>query len=295
MRKFIIALSAVGLAAAGVAPAAGPLPATPAATDLRLGSLRLTSLVDARFVAPNDGKTFGTDVGPAAVAQFLRARKLPTNEIPLSVSALLVRGILHRVVLIDTGLGPKAHGQLLASLARAGVTPNQVTDVLITHSHGDHVGGLLDPSGKPAFPNAVVRMADAEWTFLRGQADAKALVGAITTQVRPFAPGGEVIPGVVSVFFPGHTPGHVGYRITSGRTTLLDIGDTAHSSIVSLGHPEWAMGFDGDQALGRQTRKTELSRLAKTRTLIFSPHFPYPGVGRVIAKAGSYVWLPSLR
>lgn len=295
MRKLMIGLGLAGAAAVVVAAATGPMPTPAAATDIRVGSLRVTSLADARFVAPNDGKTFGADVGPAAVTQFLSSRKLPTDEIPVSVSVLLVRGIPRHVVLIDTGLGPKAHGRLAASLARAGIAPRQVTDVLITHSHGDHVGGLLDAAGKPAFPNAVVRMADAEWTFVRSQANAKALTSAIAAQVRPFAPGSQVLPGITSVSFPGHTPGHVGYRISSGRASLLDIGDTAHSSVVSLGHPEWAMGFDGDQALGRQTRQAELARLAKGGTLIFSPHFPYPGVGRVIAYDSQYAWKPAVR
>lgn len=284
-----------GLFAVGAAAAVGPMPAPPAARDIRIGSLRLTSLVDARFIAANDGKTFGTDVGPKAVSQFLASRKLPLDEISLSVNALLVRGIPHHVVLIDTGLGAKAGGALTASLARAGIAPNQVTDVLITHSHGDHVGGLLDAAGRSAFPNAAVRMADAEWSFMRGQADAKGLVNAIAGHVRPFAAGSEVLPGISSVTFRGHTPGHVGYLITSGRMSLLDIGDTAHSSVVSLGHPEWAMGFDGDQALGRQTREAEIARLAKTRMMIFSPHFPYPGVGRVIVAKGSYAWQPTVR
>lgn len=295
MRKSVMAIALGGMIVSGVVAAAGPMPASPAATDIHLGSLRLTSLVDARFVAPNDGKTFGVDVGPAAVSRFLASKKLPTDQIKVSVNALLVRGIPHHIILIDTGLGPKAHGGLSASLARTGINPDQITDVLITHSHGDHVGGLVDAAGKSAFPHAVVRMANAEWSYMQSQAEAKALTGAIAAQVRPFAPGTSVLPGIRSVSLPGHTPGHVGFLITSGPTSLLDIGDTVHSSIVSLGHPEWAMGFDGDKALGRQTRQAELAGLAKARTLIFSPHFPYPGFGHVVAEKGSYAWEPGLR
>ena len=289
MRYPVLALS-LAIATAAVA---GPSPVAPAASDTHLGRLTLTSLRDAQFNAPNDGKVFGVDAGPEAVAKFLAARKQPTDAIRLSVDGLLVRGIPGHVVLLDTGLGPKAGGVLPQSLARAGVSPAQVTDVLITHAHGDHVGGLLKADGTAAFPRATVRMSEAEWTWLKGQAENRALVDAIPSQVRTFAPGATVLPGITAVELAGHTPGHTGYRIVSGKASLLDVGDTVHSSVVSLGHPEWTIGFDGDAAVGKATREQSLAAWSKDGTLIFTPHFPYPGVGRITHGANGYAWQPA--
>ena len=164
MRLLMFVAITIGLAHAAFARAAdafGPSPAAPAAQALRVGALKLWALHDAQYVVPNDAKTFGVDAGVAAVADLLRGAGAPTDRITLSVNALLVRSGA-RVLLLDTGLGSKVQGGLIASLAAAGVSPDAVTDVLITHSHGDHVGGLLDANGHPAFPKATIRMAGAE-------------------------------------------------------------------------------------------------------------------------------------
>jgi glyoxylase-like metal-dependent hydrolase (beta-lactamase superfamily II) len=282
---------AAALLAAPLAAAPAPQPITPEARWFTVGSVKLAALHDGDFLIPNDGTTFGVDVGVAAVTAALAAAGAPTDTIRVSVSALLVLLPGH-VVVIDTGFGP-VMGKLIPSLAAAGITPAQVTDVLVTHSHGDHVGGLVTADGTPAFPNAKVRMAAAEWTFLQGNAGAAKLAAAIAPQVATFAPGAEVVPGITAVAVRGHTPGHVAYELKSGRGRLLDIGDSAHSSIVSLGHPDWAMGFDSDQAVGKASRRTLLTDLSKSHETVFAPHFPYPGVGTVTAKGDGFVWVPA--
>ncbi len=288
-------LASLAILAASFAPPiladdVGATEPAPAAQSFKLGTLTLTSLRDGQFVAPNDARIFGADAGVAAVADVLRTAGLPDDRITVSIDALLVRTGGH-VVLIDTGNGPKAHGVLPASLGIAGVTPAQVTDVLITHSHGDHVGGLLDVSGKPAFPNATIRMSAAEWAWVRSKPESADLVKAIKARVRTFKPGGMVAPGIRALPLDGHTPGHVGYEITSGKERLLDIGDLAHSSVISLEKPEWAMGFDSDRALTKVTRRATLAKLASDREWTFAPHFPYPGVGHVVVDDGAFRWV----
>ena len=286
----LIAAVAFGLA---LPAAAQPAPAQPAAQAFKVGSLDLTALKDADFVIPNDAKTFGVDVGPAAVEKVLAEAGAPTTGIRLSVGGLLVR-TGGRLVLIDTGLGPAAHGLLAQSLAKAGVAPDQVTDVLITHSHFDHVGGLVTAEGKPAFPRAKVRMSVKEWAFLQSQAGAKALVAAISAQVETFEPGAVVAPGITSVAVDGHTPGHMAYEIASGDARLLDIGDSAHSSILSLARPDWVMGYDGDAKLGAASRRALLTRLSRSHETVYAPHFPFPSVGTVDAAGPGFVWKPGL-
>jgi glyoxylase-like metal-dependent hydrolase (beta-lactamase superfamily II) len=291
---FCTSALAVALTSAAFADDAfGPKAVPAAAQPFKLGALQLIALHDAEFVMPNDGKTFGSTADVATVGKLLKAGNLPDDRLTLSVNALLVRAG-NRIILIDSGIGPAAHGALMASLGAAGVAPAEVTDVLITHSHFDHVGGLATADGKPAFPNAVIRMSTAEWAWMKGQPDSAALVKVIGGHVQTFTPGAPIAPGVTSVALNGHTPGHVGYEITSGKQSLLDIGDMAHSSVISLKKPELNVQFDNDKATAIATRKATFARLAKSHEWVFAPHFPYPGVGRVVADGDAFVWSPQV-
>jgi glyoxylase-like metal-dependent hydrolase (beta-lactamase superfamily II) len=263
----------------------GPAAVTPAAHSFNIGKLQLTALHDAQFIFPNDGKTFGVDSTPAAVGAVLRTAGAPTDRITLSVNSLLVR-TGRRVLLIDTGIGAKS---VIASLGEAGVSPKAVTDVLITHSHGDHIGGLVDENGHVAFPKATIRMSSAEWAWMQQKGPAE-VVKAISKHVHTFEPGAQIAPGVTSVALGGHTPGHVGYEIVSGDSRLLDIGDLAHSSIVSLEKPEWTVQFDNDSTLAKTARRATLTRLAKDQELVYAPHFPFPGVGHIVADGDGFAW-----
>jgi len=282
----LLALGA--LLAALHAPAALAENATPQpqAKAFKLGKLDIVALHDAQFVPANDGKTFGVGKSPAEVADVLKAAGAPTDVITLSVDALLVKSP-KRLVLIDTGIG----GALQASLKQAGFAPDSVTDILITHAHPDHVGGLVK-DGKLAFPKATIRMSEDEWTSLKANAKMADLVKAIGTEVAPFKSGDRVIAGIRSVVLPGHTPGHVGYRIKSGKHRLLDIGDVAHSAIISLAKPDWDVAFDGDHPLADKTRAKTLAALAKSGATIFAPHFPFPGIGHIAVDGAGFKWVP---
>jgi glyoxylase-like metal-dependent hydrolase (beta-lactamase superfamily II) len=225
------------------------------------------------------------------VAAVLRGAGAPEDRIRLSVDALLVEMPGH-IMLFDSGLGSSAHGVLIGSLAEAGVQPADVTDVFITHSHGDHVGGLRGADGMSAFPRATIHMSSREWSWMQGQSQSAPIVKAISAQVKLFEPGTELVPGVKAMALYGHTPGHVGYQINSGEAHLLDMGDTAHSSIVSLAEPDWTIGYDTDAQQGKETRKATLAQLAKSGELVFGPHMPFPGVGHIKASSTGYVWQP---
>ena len=279
----------------------------PQAVTFHIGDLDVVSLHDGNALAPNDASKLGIEGGVEGVKALMEAAGEPTGQIAYSFSQLLVR-LGQRTILIDTGHGPIVGGILVQSLAAAKVTPAAVTDILITHSHYDHIGGLVDRSGHSAFPNAKIHISAAEWSFVLSGGVAskrrfegrdyvlepKPVAEAVKDQVTTFAPGNILFPGITSVALAGHTPGHVGYEISSRGRRLLVVGDTVHNSIISLAKPEWADGFDyGPPKIGAQTRVAILKKLAASGELVFAGHFPYPSVGQIKAHGDGFIWEPA--
>jgi len=313
--SFVASVATIALAACSTRPAAprepegepiNPTAATAAASvrNFTLGEFSALSLLDGTLSLPNDNKVFAVGRTPAEVAAVLAEAALPTDRLELSLQPLLVQ-TAERVLLFDTGaganMGPSA-GKLSASMAAAGVAPATITDIFISHSHGDHVGGLVNAAGALAYPNATIHIAAAEWEFLKAMTADKAaasgigqhpaLIAAIAPKVAPFAPDAEIVPGVVkAVDIKGHTPGHSGYLITSGKTSLLYLGDTAHHFVISVRRPDWTIAFDADPATAQESRKALLARSAASGQLIYAFHFPFPGVGKVKGSEREYSWV----
>lgn len=292
----VIAAAGCSQPAETTEPAQAEAPAAnPDVTRFRVGSLELIALRDGGMTGvPNDNTVLAVDRTPEEVAALLTANGLPGDTFDLSIQPLLVRDG-ERLVLIDAGggasMGANA-GRLVASLEAAGVTPDQITDVLISHGHGDHVAGLVDGSGTLTFPNATIRLTANEWTAIQGDAQLSALVSAITPKVETFAPGAQITPGIKAYAIDGHTPGHTGYEIGSGDERLLYIGDAMHHQVVSVQQPTWTIAFDGDEATAEASRQALLSRAASENLLIYAVHFPYPGLGRIQRNEDTFIWVP---
>jgi glyoxylase-like metal-dependent hydrolase (beta-lactamase superfamily II) len=288
------------------APAAEPAPAPKVENTkpLMVGDLQAMAVRDGFLEFPNDNKVFGVGKTPEDVAALLSGAGLPTDKLHLDVDPLLVQTV-DRVFLFDTGagsnFGPNA-GQLLANLTAAGTDPKSVTDIFISHVHGDHVGGLVDANGALNFPNAKIHIAKAEWKFLQGLGAEKAknigvsnydaLVAGMKPKVDAFAPGSELVKGTVkAVDIKGHTPGHSGYLITQGPDSLLYVGDSMHHSIVSVQKADWPMNFDSDQATGAKSRAALIADSAAKGQRIYAVHFPFPGVGKFEKQGEGFVWV----
>lgn len=275
------------------APAPSPAPAVAPAADtyaFRIGQLEAVALRDGALAFPVGGQDIPWK--NAEVSALLRASSVTDDTVHLSIQPLLVKDG-ERVVLIDTGTGGQmgTEGKLQTSLRTAGVAPAQVTDILISHAHGDHIGGLV-ANGALAFPNATIRMSIPEWTAMQADAELAELVRVITPKVQAFAPGSVVAPNITAVSLDGHTPGHTGYEIAEGGGRLLYIGDALHSSILSVQRPDWRNNWDGDSATAIATRQGLLERGASQRLLIYANHFPFPGLGRIERRDDGFVWAP---
>jgi glyoxylase-like metal-dependent hydrolase (beta-lactamase superfamily II) len=214
-----------------------------------------------------------------------------------------------RLVVFDAGAGPNflpTTGRLADNLAEAGIDPAEVTDVVFTHAHPDHIWGVTDDFDELLFPNADYRISQAEWDFWLSQGALDAMPAerknfvpgarnrfkAIEARVSFFKPGEEVIEGVEAVGTPGHTPGHTSFMVHGGEAPVLILGDAATNLAVSLERPDWPTGADQDPDLAIRTRVTLLDRLAGDKARVIGFHFPHPGAGVIERKGRAYRFTP---
>jgi len=272
----------------------------------KISSYSAVALKDGAFEEPVDGKSFVIGQPNEAVGAVLKAGGAPADHFEFSVQPLLVHAG-DRVLLFDTGAGGlvgELAGKLPQSMMAAGETPASVTDIFISHVHGDHIGGLLTSAGALAYPNATIHISAPEWKFLSGlkEDEAKnllgvpqvsALVSALKRKVAAFEPGADLLPGIVkAVELKGHTPGHTGYLIGSGSDRVLLIGDAMHSYVVSVRRPAWQVAYDGDKQLGATTRGALVKSSAASGQRLYAEHFPFPGLGKIVKGKDGASWQP---
>lgn len=214
-----------------------------------------------------------------------------------------------RTVLFDAGSGMQfldGTGLLAQSLAELGVSGEDITDVVFTHAHPDHLWGVLDDFDDLMFPNATYHMDAREFDYwiaggtLTATPEARQsfVVGAqnrlplIEERLTRFTHGDEVLPGVEAVDSHGHTPGHTSFVLhADGNDPVMVIGDAITHPVLSFAHPSWATGNDQDPEAGARTRTALLDRLAGDRMQAVAYHLPTPGLGRVEQDGSVWRWL----
>ncbi|WP_246777171.1 MBL fold metallo-hydrolase [Microvirga sp. VF16] len=316
-RRRVLGTAAVGLFAPVMSPLLGATMSSARAAavagplDLeikryQLGSFKLTVISDGASIQQKPWETFGTDQPQSAVEDLLRTNFLPTQKFAVSYApAILDTG--SEVILIDTGFGESGRmsgsGKMLPALAAAGYSTDQISIVLLTHMHRDHIGGLIEGSISP-FGSARYVANATEYDFWVSDnrkgtpAEANHLIAL--SNVKPLAPkmtfvedGQEVVPGVTAISAPGHSPGHMMLHLESDGQRMVMIADTVVHYALSVQRPDWEVRFDMDKALAAVSRKRALDMIATDHLPFMGYHMPHPSIGYLDRSGSGYHYAPA--
>jgi glyoxylase-like metal-dependent hydrolase (beta-lactamase superfamily II) len=287
----------------------GPEELVPSRYALKVGDIDVMVVSDG--VLPLPAATMATNADPADLANWLDHMFLPPDKFDWPLNVLVVRSGA-QTILVDAGLGsqfpgfPRA-GQFPSRLEAAGIDLASVTDVVITHMHMDHVGGLLADGVKERLrPGVRIHVADAEVKFWAQpdfthtampsavppvlRSTATSFLEAYRGQLRTFKERHEVAPGVVVRLTGGHTPGHSVVDVASGGKRLTFAGDAVFP--VGFEHPDWQNGFEHDPEESVRVRGRLFRELADNGGLLVASHLPFPSIGRVTAEGDAFRYVP---
>ncbi|MEO9337269.1 MBL fold metallo-hydrolase [Mesorhizobium sp. SB112] len=266
----------------------------PGFNRFKLGGFEVTTILDG--LRPGDGPhpTFGEDQPAEAVAELMAANFLPADRFVNGFSPVLIN-TGSDLILFDTGFGAAGRenglGQLRSRLEESGYKPEDVTAVVITHMHGDHISGLLE-DGSPAFANAKPIFGKLEYDFWtapeRASGPTEGNAKAVAANIVPLAEkatfiedGTEVVPGITAKAAYGHTPGHLVFTLESEGRKLVLTADTANHYVASLQKPDWHVRFDMDKEQAAATRREVFGMIASEKIPFIGYHMPFPSVGYI--------------
>jgi glyoxylase-like metal-dependent hydrolase (beta-lactamase superfamily II) len=313
------AVAAYCMMTCSYALADGSSDATPAATGpvsilaknqagfyrLKVGTLDVVALSDGTLPFPADQLLLNAK--PGEIQQLLGEAFDPAPAASVNVFLIFFPG---QLVLIDTGsetlLGPTL-GKLPASLKALGVSPEQITDVFLTHIHPDHAGGLV-VRGQKYFTHATVHVDQRDldyWLDKKAAATASELIkpffGQAESRMRPYIRDGQVkgfsgptnfFPGFRSIPAYGHTPGHNVYVLESAGQKLMFMGDTTHVLNIQFADPGIAVKFDSDPEEAVLSRRRQFDAAVEEGYLMAFTHVSFPGVGHLRREGNGYRWYP---
>lgn len=243
------------------------------------------------------------------VKALLASQNLPTNYIDVPFTPFLIVNGNQRY-LMDTGFannGGPTTGKLIENMAAAGYKPADINHVVISHFHGDHINGLLYKDGSLVYPNAKVHVPASEYAFWmdkeRLEKATGGLKGAMTNAQRvfnkipadrlvKFEAGSEVAPGITSIAAFGHTPGHSLFTVKSGGQSFIYVADLTNVPELFARNPDWAVTFDMDPEMARQTRRKIFDMIVKEKMMAGGFHFPFPAMGTITPSGNGYQFNP---
>jgi len=273
-----------------------------ASTKIDLGDSRIDTVSDGHLSLPG---SFIFDRMPTdQLLPILTRHGISPEKLTPECNVTLLRNG-ERTVLFDVGSGPdftQSAGMLVEMLETLDVFPEDITDIVFTHAHPDHLWGVLDDFDDPLFTNASYMIGKDEWDYwvdpntvdTIGGARTAFAVGAkrrlqmIEDNITLFADDQEIVPGIAARSTYGHTPGHMSFEVRSGNDSVMIVGDAIGNHHVGFERPEWASGSDQDRELGAATRVKLLDQLASAQMPMIGFHLPDGGIGRVERKDDSY-------
>jgi glyoxylase-like metal-dependent hydrolase (beta-lactamase superfamily II) len=282
----------------------------PSRYALKVGKIDVTVVSDGVLSLP--GSMLGHNADPTVRAAWLDEKFLPPDVLEWALNVVLVRSG-DQTILVDAGIGAefpdlKRAGQLVRRLDDAGIDLSSVTDVVLTHLHMDHIGGLLVDGVKEQLrPDLRIHVAAAEVKFWAETPDfsrvsmppgfpdalrrtAKRFLQVYRSQLRTFEDEYEVAPGVRAQRTGGHTPGHCVVRLASGGQRLTFAGDAVFQ--VGFEHPDWYNGFEHDPEESARVRVNLLRELAANRESLLATHLSFPSVCHVAVDGDVFRWVP---
>jgi glyoxylase-like metal-dependent hydrolase (beta-lactamase superfamily II) len=273
----------------------------PQAFTFRIGEMTMTALLDGARIIGREGilKRY-PDATEADYEQAFAEIGMSMDEAEFSLNVLLVETDNEKI-LIDGGEGGRPHGGLLLeSLRQHQIDPNEITLVVITHTHGDHVLGLINHDTEELnFPNTRYVIAEAELHFwlerIKSSLPAQqVIVDKLQAKgLQLIAVDEQILGGVTAIPLVGHTPGHIGVRFESNGEQFWNLSDVLHSPI-QFAHPEWSANFDVDTTQSVPTRQHILEQASDKNVLTMFYHLHFPGIGRVVRHENKFVWQAGL-
>ena len=275
----------------------------------KVGDYEIIQLMDGARTFPMPDQ-FVVNVSKDEAIKAATAAYLPEGKVTIPFSPMIVN-TGSKLVAIDTGNGLGAFaaskgavGQARGNMESAGIDPKQIDIVVISHFHGDHIGGLKNADGSAAFPNAEIKAPAAEIAFWGDESNASKANGFNKGQfaaakkmmeglkVTPYDADKEVAPGITSIASPGHTPGHMSFAVVSGAKKILVQSDVTNIPSMFLRTPDWQVLFDNDPDTAVKTRHRIYDMAATEKMVVAGYHFPYPCVGYVEKDGKGYRLVP---
>ncbi|MEI7489724.1 MAG: MBL fold metallo-hydrolase [Chryseobacterium sp.] len=278
---------------------------------ISFGKFEVTALLDGTVTLDAENLLYNKEKG--AATELLQQSFLK-NPVEISINAFLIKKD-SQLILVDTGAGElfggKLSGKIVESLQSVGYKPSQITDILLTHIHADHSGGLT-VQGKKIFENAIIHVNKLEYDYWLSKTNMqnadihsagnnpKSFQNAADIlspyikagKIKTFAPDTEVLPGVKTILASGHTPGHTVYILENEKEKIAFWGDLVHIGSVQFIDPLMDDHFDVSLDKGKNQRVGFYKKATDEKYLIAASHISFPGLGHLKFDSEKYIWIP---